>query len=155
MIDINTGTEHFIFQFTSFDENQTDYTIKMGGVTGKFGIIYQSKGIDCNFECDITIGNVYAFYLSLDTAYDIMFGRNSVAALENYGTLNRTALKFRFDKRGHCFVDGHFKNKDDLYKSGISFSSFEIYQSDITGILKSMDIFFQEIRRIQGHNTFY
>lgn len=85
LIDINTGSEHFILRFTEFDDNQTDYSIKAGGVTGKFGIVYQGKGIDCNLGCDITAGKVYEFYISLDNAWDIMSGRNSVAVLKNYG----------------------------------------------------------------------
>lgn len=154
LIDINTGSEHFIFQFISFDDDQTDRSIEMGGVTGKFGIIYQCKGIDCNFECDITVGNVYAFNYSLDTAYDLMSGRNAVSVLSDYGdTLNRTNLTIRFDSKGHCLMDGHFKNKDDLYKSAVSFS-FEIDQTDVSDMLVSMNKFFEELIRIQGHNNF-
>lgn len=156
LIDINTGSEHFIFQFNAFDDNQTDYSIKRGGITGKFNIIYQSKGINCNFECDITVGKVYEFYISLDNAYDIMSCKNSVALLKNYGnTLNRTNLTISFDNKGHCFANGCFKNKDNNYKSGVIFS-FEIdYYTYITDILNSMEIFFQELRRIQGHSNFY
>lgn len=154
LIDIDTGSEHFIFQFNAFDDNQTDYSIKIGGITGKFNMIYQSKGISCNFECDITVGNVYEFYISLDNAYDIMSGKNSVALLKNYGTLNRTNLTISFDNKGHCFVNGCFKNKDNHYKNGINFS-FEIDQTYITDILISMEIFFKELRRIQGHGNFW
>ncbi|MCH5349993.1 MAG: hypothetical protein J1E40_11765 [Oscillospiraceae bacterium] len=154
LIDINTGSEHFIFQFISFDDNQTDRSIEMGGVTGKFGIIYQSKGIDCNFECDISVGNVYTFYYSLDTAYDIMSGRNAVSVLSDYGdTLNRTNLTITFDNKGRCLMDGYFKNKDDLYKSSIAFS-FKIEHTDISDMLISMDKFFHELIRVQGHNNF-
>lgn len=105
VIDIDTGNEHFILQFDSFDDNQSDYSIKMGGVTGKFSINYHSNGINCNFKCDITIGNVYVFYLELDTAYDILSGRNATAVLENYDeTLNHTNLIFNFDKCGYCNI---------------------------------------------------
>lgn len=154
LIDINTGGEHFVLQFNSLDDNQTEQSIKTGGLTGKFGIIYQAGGIDCNFECDITVGNVYEFYVSLDDAWDILFGKNAVAVLKNYGTLDRTNLTVSFDKRGHCLVDGFFKNKNNQYKSGISFS-FEIDQTYITDILNSMKTFFTELIRVQGHKVFY
>ena len=101
LIDINTGSEHFVFQFNEFDDNQTDYSIRQGGLTGKFSIAYQSNDIECNFGCDITIGNVYEFYLALDDAYDIKFGKNTVAVLKDYGGQNRTNLTFSFNKRGH------------------------------------------------------
>lgn len=153
LIDIDTGRENFIFLFNEFDDNQTDYSIKMGGVTGKFRVIYQGKGINCNFGCDITVGNVYEFYMSLDNAYDAL-GKNSVAILKNYGTLNRTNLTINFDNKGHCFVDGYFKNEDNLYESGIFFS-FKIDQTYLIESLNSMKTFFQELRRIQGHNDFY
>lgn len=154
LIDINTGVELFIFQFNAFDDNQTDYSIKMGGVTGKFCIVYQSKGINCNFGCDITIGNVYEFYISLDAAYDIMLIKNSAAILKNYGdTLNRTNLTINFDHKGHCFIDGYFNNEDNQYKSGIIFS-FEVDQSYIIEILNPMEIF-QQIRIIQRHGNLY
>lgn len=155
LIDINTGSEHFIFRFKAFDDNQTDYSIKTGGVTGKFNIIYQSKGISCDFECDITVGNVYDFYISLGNAYDNISGKDPAALLKNYGnTLNRTNLTIGFDNKGHCFVEGCFKNKDNYYKSGVIFS-FEVDQTYITEILDSMEIFFRELRRLQGHSNFY
>lgn len=154
VIDLDTGNEHFILQFYSFDD-QSDHSIKIGGVTGKFSIKYQSKGINCNFRCDTTVGNVYVFYMALDNAYDILSGKNAVAILKNYGeTLKSTELVFTFDKFGHCIVDGNFKNKDNQYKNGINFS-FELDQIYITDILNSMEIFFQELRRIQGHGNFY
>lgn len=153
LIDIDTGSEHFIFQFKTFDDNQTDYSIKMGGVTGKFSIIYQGKGTNCNFGCDITVGNVYEFYISLDNAYN-MLGQNATAILKNYGDLNRTNLTINFDNKGHCFVDGYFKNKDNLYESGIIFS-FGVAQTYLTESLDSMKTLFQELRRIQGHSDFY
>lgn len=155
LIDIDTSNEHFIFRFNAFDDNQTDYDIKMGGVTGEFGVVYQCRGTECCFGCDVTVGNVFDFYKSLDNAYDIMLGKNSSAFLTNYGnTLNRTNLTIKFDNKGHCFADGYFKNADNQYKSGIFFS-FEIDRLYISYMIKSMDDFFHELIRIQGHNKFY
>lgn len=150
LIDLKTGNEHFVLQFSGFDENQTDYSINMGGVTGKFNVIYQCRGMDCNFRCEITVGNVYEFYISLDSACNAMSGKASL----NYYSPDRSSLTFTLDKKGHCLVEGSFKNKDNFCKSGVTFS-FETDQTYITGILKSMEIFFRELKRIQGHDTFY
>ena len=156
LIDIGDRNERFIFAFKCFDENQTEYSIQAGGVTGKFEITYKCSGIESNFECDLTIGNLYYFYIELDTAYDIKFCKDSVAILKDCSeTLNRTKLMFRFDKLGHCFVEGCFKNKGNNYRSSISFEDIEIDQTFIPDILISLEKFFDELKRIQGHSKFY
>lgn len=152
LIDIAESGEQFIFQFNEFDDRQTDYSVSTGGVTGKFGIVYTGKGLNCNFSCDITIGNVRDFAIALENAYDNMNGRKAV--LENYGSLNRTYLSVVFGKKGNCEMTGNFLNKDNFYRSGISFS-FSLDQTYISDIIRRMDIFFKELYRIQGHNTYY
>ena len=152
MIDIEEADENFIFQFNEFDDKQTDYSIRTGGVTGKFGIVYSGKGMECSFDCDITVGNVYDFYISLENAYEYIKGGR--AMLSNYGSLNRTNLSVAFDGKGHCEVTGKFLNKDNFYKSGISFS-FSLDQTHISDILLKMDTFFKELYRIQGHHRYY
>lgn len=152
LIDISEWDEHFIFQFNEFDSNQTDYYIRTGGVSGNFGIVYSGKGMECSFECDITIGNVYDFYIALENAYEYIKGGKAVLA--NYGSLNRSNLSVAFDGKGHCEVTGKFLNKDNFYKSGINFS-FSLDQTHINDILIKMEIFFKELRRIQGNNIYY
>lgn len=151
LIDIAESGEQFIFQFKEFDEGQTDYSVSTTGVTGKFGILYIGKGLNCNFSCDITIGNVRDFLIALENACDNM-GRKAV--LENYGSLNRTYLSVVFGKKGHCEITGNFLNEDNFYRSGISFS-FSLDQTYISDMLRRMDIFFGELYRIQGHNRYY
>ena len=152
LIDIAESGEQFIFKFKEFDDKQTEYSVSMGGLTGKFGIIYIGKGMNCEFNCDITIGNVYDFFMSLDSLYE-NFGC-SKAILENYGSLNRTYLSVAFDKKGHCEITGNFLNEDNFYQSGISFS-FSLDQTYISDMLGRMDIFFEELYCIQGHSTYY
>jgi len=152
LIDIAESDEHFIFQFNEFDDRQTDYSISMGGVTGKFGIVYIGKVLNCNFNCDITVGNVHDFAVSLENAYEKLNG--STAILDNYGSLNRTHLSVTFDNKGHCRITGNFLNKDNFYKSGISFS-FSLDQTYISDMIRKMDVFFEELYRIQGHNTYW
>lgn len=155
LIDIAEDGEHFIFAFKCFDEDQSEYSVQAGGVNGRFEVIYRCCGIDSQFECDITVGNVYNFYIELDNAYDIQLGKNTVANLKNYGdNLNRASLTFNFDKTGHCVLFGAFKNKDNLYKSGIDFE-IKIDQTYIPEILVSLERFFEELIKIQGHSRFY
>lgn len=152
LIDIDEFGEHFIFQFNQFDDGQTDYSINMGGLTGIFGIVYSGKGMECSFECDITIGNVRDFAISLENSYDNLDNRKAI--LCNYGSSDRSNLSVTFNKKGNCEVLGNFLNKDNLYKSGISFS-FSLDQTYIHDIIKNMDTFFEELYHIQGHNRYY
>jgi len=139
--------------FAKTNEGQSEYSIKHGGVTGDFEIAYKCSGIESNFECDMTIGNLYYFFIALDNAYDIQNCNNNIVTLENYGSSKRSVLTLKFDN-GCYFVSGYFKNKNNKYNSSISFN-FQIFLADIIEILISLDNFFSEIRRIQGSNNFY
>ncbi len=155
LIDIQDDNEQFILYFKSFDKNQTDYSIKTKGITGKFEIKYECCGIDSQFEIDITIGNLYYFYIELENSYECLPGSEPIAVLNNYGeTLNQTNMTFRFDKLGHFIVSGYFKNKNNMYKSGIIFD-IEVDTVFIYDILRSLKRFFDELRRIQGHSNFF
>lgn len=154
LIDIKNGSEHLRLAFKCFDDNQTDYSIQAGGVTGEFVVSYKGRGIDSLFECDITIGNLYDFYIELKNIYENLPGIEPFAVLKNHGTLNRTDITFRFDKLGHCFVSGYFKNKSNGYKSGIIFD-IQIELPNIYDLLHSLEKFFNELKRIQGHSNFY
>lgn len=151
LIDIENSGEHFIFRFVSFDKGQTEYSIENGGITGQFGIKYAGNGMNCEFPCDITIGNVRDFAVLLEDAYDKLDIQK--VELSNYGTLDRSYLSISFDKKGHCEISGRFDNKNNMYNSGIRFS-FSIDQSFIASTLHNMDLFFEEIYRLQGHNRF-
>lgn len=155
LIEISTIDEHFVFQFDRFDDDQTDFSIKAGGVTGSYSVIYQCRGIESHFECDITTGNVYDFYVSLRDAYNAVSAQDAVAVLKDYGnTASRTGLTVRFDRKGHCRFEGSFRNKYTQFKSGIELT-FEADQSYIPDILRSLEVFFDELRTIQGHGSFY
>ncbi len=153
LIDIENASEHFVFKFISFDKGQTDFSIKNGGLTGQFGIKYTGKGMSCEFMCDITMGNVRDFGVALDSAYDNL--SDPKVEMFNYGSPNRSCLSFLLSKTGNCRVKGKFRNKDNLYDSGIFFS-FNIDESYyIPKTIHNIDVFFEEIYRLQGHNTFY
>lgn len=155
LIDIKEGNEQFTLYFKSFDEHQSVYSINAGGVTGVFEVAYSCLGMDCRFECDITMGNLYSFYLQLENVYECLPGIVPFATLENYGSLEHTNLTFKFDKLGHVKVNGRFMNKEAHYNSGIVFDvSIDAFYN-ITYIINSLKYFFEEIKRIQGHSNFY
>ena len=54
---------------------------------------YADRGISAQFGCDISAGNVYAFFQSLETAYQLL-DPEKPAQLANYGSLDRTASGF-------------------------------------------------------------
>ena len=155
LIDIRDDSEQFILAFKCFDKNQTEYSIQTGGVSGIFEVTYKCCGIECQFECDLTIGNLYYFYIELENVYECLPGIEPVAVLKNYGeTPDRTNMTFRFDKLGHCIISGLFRNKSNCYKSGIIFD-ISIDISFIYDILGSLEKFFDELKSIQGHSNFY
>lgn len=153
LIDLHVQNERFQFQFLQFHEEQTEESIRMGGVTGEFGIVYEGAGMHCAFRCDITVGNVYDFYLALNDAYQALDGRTAV--LKNYGDLlNRTRLAVRFDRHGHCTLEGMIQNKENHYRSGV-IVSLQTDQTGLSASLRAMRTFFGELQRIQGHSNFY
>ena len=155
LICIQDGGMQFRLTFKCFDENQTAYSIQTGGLTGTFEVTYQCAGMDCQFECDMTIGNLYYFYIALENGYECLPGIEPVAVLKNDGeTRNRTNLTFTFDKQGHINVNGCFRNKCDGYHSGIVFE-LQIDVSYIYDILSALESFFDALKRIQGHSNFY
>lgn len=149
LIDIEKDAEHFIFEFLEFDKNQSDYSIKMGGITGKFGIRYSDYGINCEFPCDITVGNVFEFYENLKQGYGQLDG---TAALRDY-TGDRFKMTIAFHKHGHCVMNGTFKNKNNLYKSGITILMY-CDQTYIGPSITSLEQLFTEFAKIQGNTQF-
>ena len=155
LIYIKEGNKQFGLYFKSFDKHQSEYSISVGGVTGTFEVAYSCLGMDCRFECDITMGNLYSFYLQLENVYECLPGIVPIATLENYGSLDRTNLTFKFDKMGHVQINGRFMNKDAHYNSGILFDISMDAFYNITYMIKTLKTFFDELKRIQGHSTFY
>lgn len=149
LIDIREPQRHFTFQFLKFDGNQTDFSVKMGGVTGRFGIEYACEGLQCGFPCDITVGNVYEFYQSLQTCYDQI---NGIAILEDYSR-ERTKLTVEFDHNGHCKINASFYNGADCYQSGLCFR-LSTDQTCIPPILAAFRQLFKELSNIQGSDEF-
>lgn len=153
LIDIGDRDESFALLFDRFDEGQTDHSIRNNGLSGRFKIVYKCSGINCCFDIDLTIGNLYYFNYDLDTAWDIYFGRNAKAVLRNYGDICRSELVFSFDESGRCTVSGKFMNSECGFRNGISFE-MKIDGSQITDQTSSMDSFFDKLDEIQGNRNF-
>ncbi len=155
VIDIRNGEEQFILSFSSFDEDQTEHSLQAGGVTGRFDVTYKCRGTDCHFECDLTTGNLYCFYLELDDALDGLPGTKPIAILENYGgSQERTKIVFSHDKTGHWFVSGNIRNKGNNFRSGIFFD-IPVDVSIVSETMVSLKRLFDELERIQGHRNFF
>ena len=150
LINIDMGDEHFSLTFKKFAKEQSEYLLRHKCVTGDFEIEYNCSGIKSKFECDITIGSLFCFYIALDDAYDIQSCRDNTVSSGNFG--NSSELMLRFDK-GHYFFSGCCKNKNNGNKSAVSFD-FEIQQADIVEMLMSMDDFFCKIKKLQGNCDF-
>ena len=148
LIEINTGNAYF-----ALESKELKSFGKEENLSGTFEIIYKCSGMECHFECDITIGNVYYFYLELDTAYDIMFSKNSKAVLIDYNN-DRTSIIIQFDDKCRCTAVGKIKNKLDQYRSGIEFT-MNVEQSEVCDMLVSLDKFFSELKRIKGNSDFF
>lgn len=96
---------------------------------------------------------MYDFYQALNDAYLALDGRSAI--LKNYSDhLNRTRLAIRFDRHGHCTLEGMIQNKENHYHSGV-IVSLQGDQTDISAALRAMRTFFGELQRIQGHSDFY
>lgn len=149
IIDLKYNSGNFCFYFAGLDEGQTDYSIKMGGVTGKFGIELSEKDLDTNFICDISVENVFYFYRDLQKCYKTLSGE---AVLGDYSN-KRTNIIFIFDKLGHCNINGFARN---IYSGFNIMLQFKIRcdQSFISDILDRMSVMFNEFARLQGSKTY-
>ena len=114
-----------------------------------FAVEYAGRGLSAQFRCDTSAGNVYAFYQSLETAYQ-QLDLSLAAQLVNYGT----ALRIQFDRHGGCLLTGYFLNAESHYHSGIQFR-MTLDQSYIGEILRSLRYFFRALTDAQGHANFY
>lgn len=153
LMDIQSSGEHFQFLCTEIvPEYRTADAVQPSGFFCKFGIEYAGRGLNACFGCDITAGNVYAFYHALDDLYDGL-SPSGTAQLVNYGTLERTSFCVRFDKKGGCVLQGYFLNADSSYQSGIQIN-MQLDQSYLSDSVCTMQHFFRTLAEVQGHFIF-
>ena len=153
LMDIQSGGEHFQLCCTEIvPEYRTPDAEQPTDFCCKFGIRYEGSGLSACFRCDITAGNVQAFYYALDDIFDGL-AVTRTAQLVNYGTLERTSLSVSFDKRGGCVLKGDFLNADSSYQSGIQIN-MQLDQSYFLDSLCAMQRFFRTLGEVQGHFCF-
>lgn len=153
LIEMQSGGEHVRFLCTEIiPEFRTPDAEQPADFHCKFGIVYEGGGLSACFRCDITAGNVYAFYQALEKAYAAL-DPAVTAELANYGTPDRTWLCVRFDKRGGCVLEGYVMSRESGYQSGVRFC-LHTDQSPVTGSLHHMRHFFRTLAAAQGHPVF-
>ncbi len=153
LIEMQSGGEHVRFLCTEIiPEFRTPDAEQPADFHCKFGIVYEGGGLSACFRCDITAGNVYAFYQALEKAYAAL-DPAVTAELANYGTPDRTRLCVRFDKRGGCVLEGYVMSRESGYQSGVRFC-LHTDQSTVTGSLHYMRHFFRTLAAAQGHPVF-
>lgn len=151
LIDISTDDERFILQFKNFHENQDEHSVRRGGVTGDFEVIYKCPGTETKFECALTAGDLYTFYLELDNVSE---GFDDTAVLEHSENGSKlTEIRVTADKKGHFTVYGLVKNKNNNFKSGFFFEMVmdSIYLHET---FSAFEPFFKELEKIQGNRNF-
>ncbi len=152
LIDISDNGEQFTLSFGSFDSTQSERSVMRGGLLGGFEAAYSCEGMENAFECDITVGELYSFYIQLESVYECLPGGEPVAVLEGSGE-RPTKMMIAFDRQGHFTVSGKILNKATACKSGIVFE-ITLDTVFIYDILKAMESFFDELKRLQGHGIF-
>ena len=153
LMDIEMDDERFTLSFKSFKAHQDSYSIKRSGLAGNFEVYHRCSGSESRFECDLTVGELYCFYIELDNVYDGLPGTKPVAILEsNSRTQERTKMTFRPDK-GKFLISGLVRNRDNGYKSGIIFD-MEIDTVFVVEMLVTLENFFKKLEEIQGHRNF-
>lgn len=154
LIDIAAEGEQFRFLCTEIHPLfRTPEQTEPNDFDCEFAVEYAGSGLSAKYGCDISAGNVYSFYQSLETAYR-QLDSEKTALLENYGSLDRTALRIQFDRHGGCLLTGHFLNAESHYHSGIQIR-MSLDQSYIGEILRSLRYFFRALADAQGHANFY
>ncbi|MBR3420071.1 MAG: hypothetical protein IKG82_15415 [Oscillospiraceae bacterium] len=153
LLDIRSGERYVQLRCTEIvPEYRTPDAERPTDFYCKFGIDYRDCGLSAGFICEMTTGNVYAFYQALEKAYAAL-DPAVTAELTNYGETDRTRLCVSFDKKGCCVLAGHFMSRESNYQSGVRFC-LHTEQSALNGSLHHMRHFFRTLAAAQGHSVF-
>lgn len=149
LIDIRLGSTNFLLLFLGVDDNQSEYSIKRGGVMGKFGIKFRESGLKADFPVDATVGNIFAFYSDFKNVYESLCG---TATLRDYSQ-ERTLISVSFEKSGRCKIVASVKN---MFTNANGTLNFELCcdQSYLHNTLKKFAVLFDELSDIQGYYDF-
>lgn len=150
LIDFHFEAFSFGFLFKEFDEGQSDYSIEHGGVTGVFSVAFNEEGLNAEFPCDVTVGNVYSFFVQLRECYKNI---NGSAILEDYSK-ERVHIEVIFYNNGYCGVDIDVANYSLDNSCGKIKVNFQCNQSYWGDIIDNFNMFFTELARLQGYYDF-
>lgn len=136
----------FKIRLYDIPNNQTEESIKFGGVVANFDMILETTNINANILVDTTVGNMYEFYRQLKNAYENLNGK---AVLKNYGD-SRCNLEVTFSQDGSCNIRGYINDK---CLNGININ-IDIDQSYCYEWFDNFKTVFKELERIQGDDKF-
>lgn len=144
----------FEFRIRCLDGNQTEESIKYGGITASFDVILDSSSIKASIVSKVTVGNVYKFYKELKQAYEKLEGN---AELKEYGAEPRTNITVTFEKNGKCSIKGYIREVDYMIDLG-AYRGIDINiicdQSYFNDALWNFKVLFEELAKIQGVSNF-
>lgn len=147
VIDISTEQGKIKLLATDIDRG-TPETLKRGGLTVTFSIQIAVDGINADFDCSISLGNLYTFYVDLRKCHNDV---NGIAILKDYSE-RLTNISFCFNHMGQCGVSG-FAQNGAYSKNKIEFS-IQCDKIFIDQSIKSLKVLFDELAEIQGFYEF-
>ena len=119
LIDIAAEGEQFRFLCTEIHPLfRTPEQTEPNDFDCEFAVEYSGSGLSAQFGCDISAGNVYSFYQSLETAYQ-QLDSEKPAVLENYGSLDRLPAHRTFSECRKTLSQRHSDQNDarsELYR---------------------------------------
>lgn len=146
-IDISTCNGKMRLLVTDVDKAAPE-ALKRGGVTAEFHIQIAVDGINADFNCSISLGNLYIFYIDLQKCYKEVKG---TAVLKDYSE-RLTNIAVCFIHTGQCVVSG-FAQNGAYSKNKIEFY-IQCDQTFINQNIKSLKALFDKLAAIQGFYEF-
>lgn len=117
LIDIELYSTRFVLAYVWFNKMKIGESIQPGEGIGQFAIAYHCDGLDADQLINMDIYDALRFYKELKFVID---GKASEAHL--YDKKGRTDMRVIHEESGYYQVNASFKNKNNHYQSGISFT---------------------------------
>lgn len=149
LLELKEGQSCFFLRFLGLEEGQTEESIRLGGISGEFGILFQEPGIDAEFRCWLTIGEVYQFYQALQDCLKNLSGE----AVLSHCAKEYSFLKVHFNQKGYGLVEGTFRNHQKPSLTGALSFSLSCDQTYFS--LSRFERLFAELAQLQGSDKFF
>lgn len=138
----------FMFKFLGFINDDDEYSLKINGACGVFGIYYKDDEIIADIETDLVFGNLQEFYESFCTCFQDLSG---VARLCDYSG-RKIIIDFVFGNNSDVIIKVFCKTK--LNKVDISFQ-IKTDQSYLISFKENIEKLLYIAEEIQGYKGFY